>query len=212
MKEKKKVNESRLAIKLIMCLVYLIVMTILFVCAYRLYEQKKTIVSWSEVESVEDFTYITISRMSEKFAYYQDVDIGIHFVIEKEETGIWHTYIIAINENEYEEYKAIIDYTYERTDKIPDKKRVYGYPVIVEDELKELVIKNINNFLPAENEIEITNENYEQYLTNCYLDTTKERKNNFSIILTISFGLLFLVFVLFIMTITDKGKKNKLEV
>ena len=82
MKKEKKVNESRLAIKLIMCIVYLIVMTILFVCAYRLYEQKQTIISWSEVESVEDYTYITISKMSEKFAYYQEANIGIHFVIE----------------------------------------------------------------------------------------------------------------------------------
>ncbi len=203
---------KRIITKLLLSLIYISIIIILIIGCYYLFQEKEKITPWSEAKNIEEYTYLDISKMSEKFAYDEENNVGIHFVIEKEETGIWHTYIIAINENEYEEYKAIIDYTYERTDKIPDKKRVYGYPVIVEDELKELVIKNINNFLPAENEIEITNENYEQYLTNCYLDTTKERKYNFSIILTISFGLLFLVFVLFIMTITDKGKKNKLEV
>ena len=206
MKKEKKVNESRLAIKLIMCIVYLIVMTILFVCAYRLYEQKQTIISWSEVESVEDYTYITISKMSEKFAYYQEANIGIHFVIETEETGEWHTYLIAINEDDYKKYKNIIDYSYERTDKVPKEKRVYGYPVIVSEELKELAIKNINNFVPAENEVEITSENYEEYLTNSYLDTTKAKEDTFSSLLFVTLLLLFITFCLFIATIFNKDR------
>ena len=77
---KKKINEKRLAIKMIMCLVYLIGITILSVCSYRLYEQKKNIVSWSDVENVEDYTYMKISRMSEKFAYYESENVGIHFI------------------------------------------------------------------------------------------------------------------------------------
>lgn len=94
----KKTDDKRLVIKMTMCLVYLIIITILFVCSYRIFEEKNNIVSWSDVETVEDYTYIKIYKMSEKFAYYQDTNIGIHFVIEKEETGLWHTYLIAINE------------------------------------------------------------------------------------------------------------------
>ena len=142
-KKKKTIDEKRFAIKMFMCLVYLIIITILFVCSYRIFEQKKNIVSWSNVETVEDYTYITINKMSEKFAYYQDTNIGIHFVIEKEDTGLWHTYLIAINENDYNKYKAIIDYTYERTTEIPEPIKVYGYPVITNNELKNLAIKNI---------------------------------------------------------------------
>ena len=127
----KRKKESRIAIKMFLCLIYLLVIMILFVCSYRLYEEKKTILPWSEVESVEDYTYIDISKMSEKFAYYSDTNVGIHFVIEKEDTGLWHTYLIAINENEYDTYKAVIDYTYERVEKVPDTIRVYGYPVII---------------------------------------------------------------------------------
>ena len=205
-KRRKKINESRLAIKMIMCLVYLIVITILFVCSYRIFEEKNNIVSWSDVENVEDYTYIKICRMSEKFAYYEEENIGIHFVIEKEDTGQWHTYLIAIDEGKYDEYKKIIDYSYERTDIEPKPKKVYGYPVIVNEELKKLAIKNINNFVPAENEVTITEDNYETYLTNSYLDTTKSKEDHFSILLFASLLLLLIVFVLLIATLFNKDK------
>lgn len=203
---KKKINESRLAIKMFMCLIYLIVITILFVCSYRLFEEKNNIVPWQDVENIEDYTYITIYRMSEKFAYYESANVGIHFVIEKEDTGQWHTYLIAIDEDNYNDYKKIIDYSYERTDVEPKPKKVYGYPVIVNDELKKLAIKNIENFVPAENEVKISEDNYETYLTNSYLDTTRSKENHFSILLFSSLLLLLIVFVLLIATIFNKDK------
>ena len=203
---KKKVNEKRLVIKMVMCLVYLIIITVLFVCSYSLFREKQSIPSWSEVENVEDYTYMTIYKMSEKFAYYKETNVGIHFIIEKEDTGLWHTYLIAINEDDYNDYADIIDYTYERTDKIPKPKKVYGYPVITSEELKQLAIKNIENFVPAENEVKITEDNYEAYLTNSYLDTTRSKEDRFSTLLFISLMLLFVVVALFIMTLFDKDR------
>ena len=143
--------------------------------------------------------------MSEKFAYYKDADVGIHFVIEKENTGQWHTYLIAIKESEYDKYKGIIDYSYERTDVEPEPIKVYGYPVNTSNELKELAIKNIDNFIPATNEVKITNENYEAYLTNSYLDTTQSKEDSFNIILFFTLLLLVLVIGLFLLTLFDKG-------
>lgn len=215
-KKKVKVNEKRLAIKMILCLVYLVVITILFACAYRIFESEKEIPSWSDVKSVDDYTYMTIYKMSEKFAYYKDADVGIHFIIEKEETGQWHTYLIAIKESEYDKYKAIIDYTYERTDVEPEPIKVYGYPVNTSEELKQLAIKNIENFVPATNEVKITEENYVAYLTNSYLDTTKSRKDSFNYILFATMLLLFIVIMLFIFTIIDRDRivdniDNKIE-
>ena len=169
-------------------------------------EEKNNIVSWSDVETVEDYTYIKIYKMSEKFAYYQDTNIGIHFVIEKEETGLWHTYLIAINEKDYNKYKAIIDYTYERTTEVPEPITVYGYPVITNNTLKSLAIKNIKNFVPAENEVQISEDNYDAYLTNSYLDTTRSKENQFNIILFISLLLLLVVVVLLFATILNKDK------
>ena len=211
MKKEKRINEKKLVIKMLLCLIYLIVITILFTCAYRIFESEKEIPSWSDVESVDDYTYMTVYKMSEKFAYYKDADVGIHFIIEKEDTGQWHTYLIAIKESEYYKYKDIIDYTYERTDVEPKTIKVYGYPVNTSDELKSLAIKNIENFVPASNEVKITEENYTAYLTNSYLDTTKKKKDNFNFILFITMLLLFIVIMLFIFTLLDKEKKFEKE-
>lgn len=202
----KKVREKRLAIKMTLCLIYLVVITVLFVCSYKLFEEKKAITSFNKAKTIEDYSYIDISKMSERFAYYKDTNIGVHFVIEKEDTGKWHTYLVAINEDEIDKFKDIIDYTYEKTDKEPKKVRVYGYPRITKDKVKTLAIKNIKSFMPKENEIEINNENYESYLTNTYLDTTIDRKDDFNIILFLSLLLLFIVIVILFLTIFDKDK------
>ena len=211
MAKKKKSKRKTIIMKLFISTIYLIIMTVLFVCSYDMFRQKQTILPWQEAESIEDYSYIDISKMSEKFAFYEENNIGLHFIIEEENTGLWHTYIIAINEKDYNTFKPIIDYTYERIEQKPEKIRVYGYPVIVDEKIKELAIKNLTNFLPAENEVEITNENYEEYLSNSYLDTTQEKKEEFNIILCISLLLLFIVFVLFILTIIDKKKEEEVE-
>ena len=201
-----KWHEKRLVFKIFLCLVYLIVITILIVCIHQLYEDKKEILPWSEAETVEDYTYITISKMSEKFAYYEKSNKEIHFVIEEEDTGQWHTYLIAIDANDYDKYKAIIDYTYERTTEVPAPLKVYGYPVVIDDELKQLAIQNIANFVPAENEVIITNENFNTYLTNSYLDTTIPQKEEFSLVLCLVIVILVVVILLFILTIFDRDK------
>jgi len=202
----KKIRQQRLAVKMFICLIYLILITILCVYSYKTYQEKKDSIPWSQVQSNADYSYIDIYKMSEKFAFYEEQNIGIHFVIEKEDTGIWHTYIIAIDEKDYNKYKDIIDYTYERTDKMPNKKRVYGYPVIANNEIRDLAIKNIPNFLPAENEIKITDENYETYLTNSYLDTTKTKKIFFNPTLSIIVFLLITTIFLFLLTIFNKDR------
>ena len=205
-KKKKKVDEKRLIIKFLACTVYLIVIMILFVCSYKLFEQKSNMVPWSEVESVEQYSYIEISRMSEKFAYYEEENIGIHFVIEMADTGEWRTYLIAIDEDNYAKYKDVIDFSYERTTEEPEPLKVYGYPSIISEELKEMALNNIDNFLPKENKIEITSENFEQYLTNSYLDTTQDKREYFNIILFATLILLMIMIFLLIFTILDKDK------
>lgn len=204
--KKNKENENRLAIKMLLCSLYLIVITILLVCSYKLYKEKDNIKSFQEVQSTEDYTYIDVYKMSEKFAFYKDANVGIHFVIEKENTGRWHTYIIAINEDQISEFKSIIDYTYGKTDRVPDPIRVYGYPKITKDKVKELAIKNIKSFIPKENEVVITKDNFNDYLTNTYLDTTIEKNDSFNLVLFITLLLLLVVIVLFVLTVIDKDK------
>lgn len=198
--------EKRLAFKTFICLVYLIVITILIVCIYQLYNEKEEILPFSKAETVEDYTYITVSKMSEKFAYYENSNKEIHFVIEEEDTGQWHTYLIAIDADDYDKYKEIIDYTYERTTEVPKPIKVYGYPVVIDDELKQLAIQNITNFVPAENEVVINKDNFNTYLTNSYLDTTLPRQEKFSLVLFLVIIILILVILMFILTIFDQDK------
>ncbi len=62
-KGKKKIDEKRLFLKLIMCITYLIVITILSVCIYKLYSEETNIVPWDKVESTDEYSYIKISKM-----------------------------------------------------------------------------------------------------------------------------------------------------
>lgn len=205
-RKNKKKTEKRVTMKMLLCILYLIVITVLFVCAYSIFKDKEKTIPWDKVTTSDQYAYIDISQMSEKFAYFSDSKKQIHFVIEKEDTGLWHTYLIAINEKDYNQYKDIIDYTYQRTDKVPEKKRVYGYPVIINSDLKRLAINNITNFIPAENEVVITNENFNEYLTNSYLDVTNDKKDSFNFILMIILLMIFIVIVLFILTATSKNE------
>ena len=84
--------------------------------------------------------------------------------------------------------------------------RVYGYHVNTSEELKDLAIKNIENFVPATNEVKINKDNYDAYLTNSYLDTTQKRRDDFNIVLFATLFLLFVVIMLFIFTILDRDK------
>ena len=122
----------------------------------------------------------------------------------------------------YDKYKDIIDYTYERTTVVPKKVKVYGYPVVIDDDLKNLAIQNIKNFVPAENEVEITADNFDDYLTNeveitadnfddyltnSYLDTTIPRREKFSYVLCLVIIILIIVILMFILTIFDQDRK-----
>ncbi|MBQ2639848.1 MAG: hypothetical protein IJF92_03700 [Bacilli bacterium] len=206
--KKRKINEKKLIIKLLLCLIYLIIITVLFYSSYELFERKNDILPWSDIKTNEDYSYIKIYRMSEKFAYYEKTNKEIHFVIEKEDTGVWHTYLIAIKPSDYKKYKDIIDYTYERTDKEPKEKKVYGYPVIIDNKLKELAIKNINNFVPKENEVQITNANFNDYITNSYLDTTIKKIDKFNFYIFLTFLMMTIMIILFIYTILAKEENS----
>ena len=83
---------------------------------------------------------------------------------------------------------------------------------MIDNNLKELAIKNIKKFVPAENEIEVTDKNFENYLTNSYLDTTIPKKDDFNYILFSIMLIIVIVIVLFVLTIFHKGpKKEKLN-
>ena len=202
----KERREQKLAIKLLLCLLYLIVITILFVASYSIYKSNNNIISFNKVKKTNDYSYIKASYMSDKFAYYKESNIGIHYVKEIEETGKWHIYIVAINEDNISKYQKLIDYSNGKIKEEVKPIKLYGYPVLTNDKLKELTIKHINEVLPKENEVVINNDNYNYYLTNCYLDTTQVKSEDFNPILFISLLLILIMIFLMIYTFSDNNK------
>ena len=205
-KKKNKKARQRLIIKLALCLFYLLIIFILCFSAFKLLQKDQEIVPWKIVSRTTQYSYIKISQMSEAFAEIKNEGKTIHYVIEEEKTGAWHTYLLAINKKDYNKYKNIIDYTYQRTTTIPKSIKVYGYPVFISDNIKSLAIKNISKFLPVENQVVLDNNNFEQYMTNTYLDTTKSEVHVFNKFILILLLLALILLILLIFTILDKDK------
>ena len=208
--KKKKINYTRIIIKLLLSLIYLSIIGVLVYSSFTIFTEEKKIVKWNEVEKTDQYTYLEIDQMSEAFAKIGNKQI--HFIMDKESTGAWHTYLIAIHEEDYNKYKQIIDYTYERIKEEPKTIKVYGYPVKITKDIKTLAIKNISKFVPVENEIKIKEDNFEEYLTNTYLDTTIEKQEEFNYyVLLLLLGAL-IIFIVFIYTIFEKDKSPKKKV
>lgn len=203
---KKKKKRFRLLVKILLCFIYLVIGAVLVLCAYRLHEKDRKIIKWSDVSSTGEYSYIDVSQMSETFAVIKEENKQIHFVIEQDEDLEWHTYLIAIKNSDYDKYKKIIDYTYERTEEKPEKLRLYGYPVKISSNIKSLAVKNIKNFVPIENQVELTEDNFEQYLTDTYLDTTQTKKENLNYIVITLLLMAFVLLILIIVTLFDKDK------
>lgn len=200
---------KRIIIKLILVLIYSSIIGILVYSSFKLFSEDRKIVEWKDVEKTNQYTYLEFDQMSEAFAKIGNKQI--HFVREKELSGAWHTYLIAINSSDYDRYKANIDYTYKRTETIPDTIKVYGYPVEIPSKVKKLAIKNIDKFVPVENEIKITNDNFEDYLTSTYLDTTIEKQESLNYYVIVLLLIALVIFGILIYTIFEKDKSIKEE-
>lgn len=203
-KNKKSINIKNISTKILLCILYLFVIGVLVYSAYSIFKDEDKIVSWKDVETTSQYAYIEITQMSEAFAQIDNKQI--HFVMEKESTGAWHTYLIAINKDDYNKYKDIIDFTYERTKKSPKTIKAYGYPRKIPTSIKKLAIKNITNFVPIENQVVINEKNFDKYLTNTYLDTTVEKTHTFNYYVLILLIMSFIIFIVIIYTIVEKDK------
>ena len=203
---------KRIILKLILVIIYSCIIGILVYSSFQLFSEDRKIVAWKDVEKTDQYTYLEFDQMSEAFAKIGDKQI--HFVREKEKTGAWHTYLIAIKISDYDKYKANIDYTYKRTEIIPESIKVYGYPVEIPTKVKELAIKNIDKFVPIENEVKIDNNNFEEYLTNTYLDTTIEKQEQLNYYVIVLLLVSLVIFAILIYTIfeCDKNKTKKIVI
>lgn len=205
-KNKNRVNLKSVLIKLFFCLLYMFVIVVLIYSSYSIFKDEDKIVSWKNVEKTNQYAYLEITQMSEAFAQINNKQI--HLVMEKESTGAWHTYLIAIKKEDYNKYKSIIDFTYERTTESPKPIKVYGYPKEIPTNVKALAIKNITKFVPIENQVVINEDNFEKYLTNTYLDTTMEKTHPFNYYVLSLLIMSFIMFIIIIYTIIEKDKSK----
>lgn len=188
-------------IRYIMIIIYLILIQLLFINIYKTYKDYIEIIPWSEVKTTNDYTYMNISKISEKIATIEDKNQTIHFVIEKDVTGKWHTYLISIDADKYDNIVKKIENEYEIM--------IYGYPVLIGNNLKVLSLSKINEFLPSDNEIKITKDNFDKYLTNTYLDTTISRYDNTNYSLIVKIIILLFLIILLIFKIINKYNIEK---
>lgn len=202
----RKKSKSRIIVKIVLCMIYLFIIGILFLSSFELYQKDREIIKWSDVEKSDQYSYLKISQMSEAFATIDHGKKQIHFVIEEDNDGSWHTYLVAIDQQDYDKYKEIIDYTYERIEKRPTEITLYGYPKEITNQIKTLAIKNIANFVPIENQIMLTDENFYRYLTSTYLDTTMDRVQNTNYTIVLLMSLILIILVLLVLTIFDRDK------
>ena len=193
-------KDKKISIKLILTILYLIIIFILFVSAFSIYKDENKILNFNNVKTTEDYSYIITDKISSKFAYYKDQKIGMYFARAKESTGTWHAYIVAIKDQDINNYKKLMEKDNVKT------KKIYGYPILINDELKTIALNHINDFLPVENEVKITNDNFTNYLTNCYLDTTTKYTKPFSYSLLLVMLVLLSIVFLMIYTIFDNNK------
>ena len=193
-------KDRKISIKLLLTILYLIIIFILFVSAFSIYKDENRIINFNNVKTTEDYSYILVDKLSDKFAYYNDQKIGMYFARAKEPTGTWHAYIVAIKDSDINNYKTLM-----KKDNVKTKK-IYGYPILINDELKTIALNHINDFLPVENEVKITKDNFTSYLTNCYLDTTTSYNKPFSYPLFLVMLVLLTVVFLMIYTLSENNK------
>ena len=199
-----KRNKKRIIIKLTLSIIYIMVICILMFSAFRIHEEETETLHWSEVSSIDEYAYLTIGEMSKPFAEIEDK--SIHFVIENKEDETWRISLIAIDQEDSAKFEKIIDYSYERLEERPDPVRVYGYPVAISQSLRELAIENIIYFIPYERRFELNEDNFEEYFSNVYLDTTIEEKEELNPIISLLVAMTIILVLLLIFTIFNKDR------
>ncbi len=186
---KKRLKLKKKVLKKFIILIILLILGILFYITYYIYNDSRKIEEYNK--NTNTYSYLIIKEMSEAFATIDSKEL--HFIKDKKN----NTYIIAILKKDKNKYQKIIDYTYDKIDKTKLVK-VYGLPIKSNDEIKRLVIKYINKFLPLQEKIPINEENYNKYLPNTILDTTIKENYNFNyivFILFLIFGIFFLLLI-----------------
>lgn len=200
MKQKKLKLKKSIIKKFFISIIFIIVLCFLFYMTYYIYMDTRTISKYNK--KINEYSYLEIEKMSDKFAEIDNKEF--HFVRDKYNA----IYIIAINNKTLDKYKDMIEYTYGKKEKVNSIK-LYGLPVKISKDLKQLVINNINKFLTFKEQIDITLENYEEYLPITFLDTTIKENYKFNYVVFLLFLIFGIIFLLLIKILFFKKLEEK---
>lgn len=195
---KKKLKLKKKVFYLLLVFMSFFLLFLLFYATYFIYMKSQKVGYYQKNNT--NYSFLIISEMSDAFAEVGQKEF--HFVKDLES----HVYIVAISKDEKKKYQGIIDYTYGKSNH-KEQIKVYGYPILENEQIHRLIIKYINKFLPYEEHLDISEENYSNYFFNTYLDTTIQKMDQFNIIVFLLFLLFILFFYLFIKILWIEKRK-----
>lgn len=203
MKQRKRKLKRSIIKKFFIFLIFTVILCFLFYMTYYIYMEMRAISKYNK--KVQEYSYLEIEKMSDKFAEIENKEF--HFVRDKYNV----IYIISIDNNKLDKYENMIEYTYGKREKV-DSIKLYGLPVRVSQELKQLIINNINKFLSFNEQMDITVENYEEYLPITFLDTTIKEQYKFNYVVFLLFLIFSILFLLLIKLLFFKKLDEKSSV
>ncbi len=135
-------------------------------------DQKADIKAFDSSSTEKAYSQLTPMLLSEAFASNYNDKIYYCLAVDKE----FGTYVVAIKADELEQYRELIDYTYD--DSIltqPAQVTLEGVPREIEEDLAEFIIEAYHYFL---GDSDMNSANYKTIVGSYYLDTTAEPASN----------------------------------
>lgn len=149
-------------------------------------DREEDIYAFDVAEYSESRQFVEFEMISYPFASFELNDTqGLYFVFDEDMC----TYIVCMNNNRLEEeFAEIYEYTFSDTVEAPKVGRVEGYSMEIDEEIRDIAIEEFNYMWGEEI---ATEQNFEEYFGNYYLDTTyipnASEESLFTRILTLAF-------------------------
>ncbi len=166
----------------------------------------------TEIEYFDSYTdngkeaLLYFNLISDSFATFT---IGeshdFYFALDSNEHGIF-PYIICMPADDLSNYQEIYDYTFspDADAAPPEYADITGYPMAIDDDLKELAIEYFNFFWDEE---VLTEENFSEIVGDYYLDTTYQPESGDGVEDLLVAGVLFVLGCVLLFVALKKNKQ-----
>jgi hypothetical protein len=136
-------------------------------------------------DGTEQRQVLGFNLLSDSFATFTlGENHGCYFAIDNNDYGIF-PYIVCMSNQQFENCQDIYDFTFsdESWDASPGYTALYGYPMKIDKDLRDMAIEYFNYFY---DEDVLNTENFSDYVGDYYLDATYQPKGaNDGVILTV---------------------------